>query len=331
VNDYAGVILAGGRGARMGALGDAYPKALMPLAAEPLIGHHLRLLRDLGIREVFVLVGHRSADIVDALGTGQAFGLDVRFVDQGDYLGSAHALGRFRGLVRRPFVLLLGDYYCSLSDPFRLLRRLDAGASAIAAKREPDPRLVGEACELRVDADGRVIEIVEKPAVPHGDLKGCGVYALQPDIFDSVARTPRTALRDEYELTHAIQLHVEAGRPLYGEDMVGWDRNFTRPEDVLEANLDWLERTHNSSLAAEEARIDDRVRLQRSVIGKRARIGAGSELDEVVVFDDASLPGGSSIKRALVTPDGVIRLGDQGGAASVPLNGELQLTGKEVS
>jgi len=329
MSSHVGVILAGGRGARMGALGDAYPKALLPLANEPLIAHHLRFLRDLGIREVFVLVGHRSAALVETLGTGTAFDVDLRFVDQGEYLGSAHALGRFRGLVTRPFILLLGDYFCALSDPLRLVRRLDSGESAIAAKREPVQRLVAEACEVRVDPSWRVVEIVEKPARPRSNLKGCGVYALQPEVFDAVARTPRTALRDEYELTHALQIHVEMGSPLYAEDIVEWDRNFTRPEDVLHANLDWLDRTDRSSLVAKEALIGDGVGLERSVVG-RARVPNGSQLREAVVFDGADLPVAASVSRALVTPDGVIPLADIGVAASEPLNGELQLTGKEA-
>ena len=110
------------------------------------------------------------------------------------------------------------------------------------------------------------------------------MYALQPDIFEAVARTPRTALRDEYELTHALQLHVEAGKPIYGEDIVVWDRNFTRPEDVLESNLEWLGRTGRDTLIAAEARIGEDVQIQRTVVGDRAHLANGSRAQDVVVF-----------------------------------------------
>ena len=55
MSGYVGAILAGGRGSRMGSLGEGYPKALLPLANEPLMAHHLRLFAELGIRKAFVL------------------------------------------------------------------------------------------------------------------------------------------------------------------------------------------------------------------------------------------------------------------------------------
>lgn len=330
MSEYVGAILAGGRGSRMGALGEDYPKALLPLANEPLIGHHLRFLRQLGIQEVHVLVGHRAEDLTHTLGSGEAYGVELHFVEQGPFLGSAHALGRLRGLIQQPFLLMLGDYYCSVSEPARLLRRLDDGASAIAAKREPDQHLLSEACELEVDQDRRLVHIVEKPFAPVGDLKGCGVYALQPDFFDAVARTPRSALRDEYELTHALQLYVDAGRPVYGEDIVVWDRNFTRPEDVLESNIQWLERTGQNALIAKEAFIDEGVQLERSMVGDHARVTNRSKLTDVVVFPGASLASSRPVSRALVTREGLYTFGTSGVAVSTPIGVELGLTGKET-
>jgi NDP-sugar pyrophosphorylase family protein len=44
----------------MGALGEQYPKALLPIGNEPVIVHHLRLLESLGVRDVYVIVGHRA-------------------------------------------------------------------------------------------------------------------------------------------------------------------------------------------------------------------------------------------------------------------------------
>jgi NDP-sugar pyrophosphorylase family protein len=312
----------------MGTLGAAFPKALLPLATEPLIAHHLRLLAALGIGSAHILVGYRSADIIETLGD-DAYGVSLEYVEQGPYLGSAHALGRLRDRIREPFVLLLGDYYCALSEPKRLVHRLDAGVSAIAAKREANTRHIVEACEVRADADGRIREIVEKPSRPTGNLKGCGVYALQPDIFDAVARTPRTALRDEYELTHALQLHIAAGGPTYAEDIVVWDRNFTRPEDILEANLEWLARTGQERLVATEARIEQDVHIERTVVGDHAHVATGSRMQDVVVFSGVSLRAGESLSRALVTHDGVYRFGQQGTTPVASTENELLLTGKE--
>ena len=80
------------------------------------------------------------------------------------------------------------------------------------AKREADPRLISESCELRVGEHGLVTSLIEKPMRPRGAVKGCGFYALQPEICDYIARTPRTALRDEYEFTLTLDLFVRDGK-----------------------------------------------------------------------------------------------------------------------
>ncbi|MDQ3980596.1 MAG: sugar phosphate nucleotidyltransferase [Actinomycetota bacterium] len=318
MSGYVGVVLAGGRGSRMGPLGDRYPKALLPVANRPLIAHHLQLLRDLGVAEVFVVTGYRASDVVQALADGNAQSglrgpkaesrLTLHFVEQREALGSAHALGQLRPYVQGPFVVILGDYYLSPVNPQALVRHLDDGcSSAIAARREPNRRLLSEACELRTDQQGRVTSIVEKPARPSGDLKGCGFYAFQPEVFDAIARTPRTALRDEYELTIALELFVESGHRLVVEELIEWDQNFTHPADVLQCNLQWLAHHGRNELVGEGARVGPQTRLERSVVGANARIDDGAALTDVVVFDEASVTGGT-VRRALVTPDALISL-----------------------
>jgi NDP-sugar pyrophosphorylase family protein len=303
--DVVGIILAAGQGRRMRPLGADSPKTLLPVANQPLISHQLELLHGLGVRDVFVVVGHGAAEVVSTLGDGQGLGLRIQYVDQGQPLGTAHALGRVREHVRRPFLLLLGDYWFSAWDAGRLPRRLRDGDSAIAAKREADPRLLSEACAITVDPHGKVLDIVEKPAVPSSDLKGCGFYALRPEVFDAVARTPRTALRDEYELTVSLELYVGAGHTLYAEEVLDRDVNLTRPEDLLACNLQWLDRAGRNQLVARTAHVGHGVRLDHAVIGERAHVEPGSRLKEVVVFPGARVEGGV-IESALVTPREVI-------------------------
>jgi len=302
LDELVGVILAAGRGKRMGTLGDDYPKALLPVANEPVIGHHLRLLCSLGVRRVFVVVGFRGLDIAQAIGKGQEYGTEVTYIEQGPPLGSAYALARVMPYINGPFFLTLGDYFFALSDPERMRQRLQAGESAIAAKREPERRLIVESCELRVDGDNRINRITEKPRSPVSDLKGCGFYALQPEVLDAVARTPRTALRDEYEIMGSLDLFVQDGFPLYAEEIIAWDRNFTRPEDVLAANLEWLDRGRLENLVHPLAQVEPGAQLSRAMVARDAQVAAGTHIQEVVVFPETRLNGGARLRRAVVTP-----------------------------
>ena len=310
MSDYVGIILAAGQGKRMGPLGEQYPKALLPVANEPIVGHHLKLLRGLGVEEVYVVVGYRSSDLVNALRDGESYGVRIRYIEQGQPLGSAHALGLLRPYVRQPFILILGDYYFSVTSPKRLLDRLRNGKeSAILAKRETNARLVSEACELHVDPEGRVLRVIEKPAMPTTNLKGCGFYALQPEIFDAIARTPRTALRDEYELSTALDIYVNSGNVLYAQEDILWDFNFTRAEDLLECNLKWLRQEGRNELIAQGTRIEPQAKLENVVVGDHSEVRGSLSLKNVVVFSEVRIDGANSIERALVTPDGVFFLG----------------------
>ena len=302
-----GVILAAGRGRRMGGLGDAYPKTLLPVGDRSIIGHHIHLLVQLGITDVIVVVGHHADQVAAALDRDADPGVRLRLVPQDQALGSAHALGCVRSMVTGPMIVLLGDYYFRVTNAAALIARLAQGACAIAVKREPEPRLISEACAVDIDAAGRVIDIVEKPVSPSGRLKGCGMYACTPEFFDALARTPRTALRDEYELTVALELHVRAGRPLFAEEIVQWDANLTRPIDLLESNLRWLEDTRQPSFAAPEARVDPGATLSWSIVGAGASVGRGALVSHSVVFPSGIVAAGDAVDRALVTPAGVVQ------------------------
>jgi dTDP-glucose pyrophosphorylase len=304
---YPAVILAAGRGHRMGELGNWVPKPLLPVGNQPIISHHLRMLHTLGVRVAHIVVGHRAADIVRFLGDGGAYGISIRYVEQSEQLGIAHALGTLRQSLTTPFLLLLGDYFFVAQNPRRLVQRLDQGSSALLAVREPDVRIIAESYELRVDRDGLITGLVEKPRRPRGDLKGCGFYALQPEIFDYIARTPRTALRNEYELTVTLDLFARDGNALHAETMEVWDQNFTRPADVLDCNMQWLENHKCRKFVAHSAVVAPGAELINVVVGEEASIAGNARLQNVVVFPGASVTSGDTIQRALATLHGVVR------------------------
>jgi glucose-1-phosphate thymidylyltransferase len=305
-----GVILAAGRGRRLGSLGEIYVKALLPVANEPVIAHQLRLLHRLGVRRVLVIVGHHGADLTAAIGDGSRYGLDISYIPQPAPLGSAHALASVRSQVRSPFLLTLGDYYFVPTDPSRMIRRLGRGESAVATKRETLPVLVREACAVYSGPDARVLDIVEKPSDPHTDVKGCGFYALQPEFFDAVSRTPRTALRDEYELTVSLELFVQAGQALFSEEIIEWDSNITRPQDVLDCNLEWLERHRLGALVSADAFVDPATTMERAVIGNGARVLGRNTLNGVVVFAGTEVADCGPVERTLLTPSARIHCPD---------------------
>ena len=127
-------------------------------------------------------------------------------------------------------------------------------------------------------------------------------YVLQPEFFDAIACTPRTALRNEYEITVALDLYAKATNALFVEEVIEWDSNLTYPKDLLECNLRWLDQQGRNELIGSETYIEEGTQLHRVLVGNRARIVGTSNLKEVVVFPEAQIEGRSSCERALLTP-----------------------------
>lgn len=71
------MILAAGRGQRMRPLTDDRPKPMLPVGGQPLIYYHLRKLARAGVQRVVINHAWRGEIMQEAIGDGQAFGLEV--------------------------------------------------------------------------------------------------------------------------------------------------------------------------------------------------------------------------------------------------------------
>jgi MurNAc alpha-1-phosphate uridylyltransferase len=108
------VILAGGLGTRIATVAPDLPKALIPIAGQPFAHHQLTLLARAGVRQVVYCIGHRGDAIRRFVGTGEAWGLEVTYVDEGDNLlgtGGALRLAFDEGVLAPAFLVLYGDSY----------------------------------------------------------------------------------------------------------------------------------------------------------------------------------------------------------------------------
>ena len=114
------MILAAGLGKRMRPLTDHCPKPLLPVAGEPLIGHHLRRLASCGIEQVVINVSYRADQIIETLGDGERYGVSIAYSREDEPLETAGGIARARPLLgEEPFVLVSADAFCDI-DPSAL-------------------------------------------------------------------------------------------------------------------------------------------------------------------------------------------------------------------
>jgi glucose-1-phosphate thymidylyltransferase len=206
-----GLVLAGGTASRLFPLTIVTNKHLLPIYDRPMIYYPLETLAGMGIREVMVIVGGKSVgDIVELLGDGRHFGLDLTYRYQRGALGIAHAIGLARDFIGdEPFCVVLGDNILRGPALQETAEAFEAGpwGGGTLLYRVPDPERFGVA---ELDADGNVVRFEEKPAHPKSDLIPIGVYFLRPDAFGVIERLVPSG-RGEFEITDVLNHYIPGG------------------------------------------------------------------------------------------------------------------------
>lgn len=228
------VILAAGRGRRMGRLTDTVPKPLLEAGGRPILLSTLDALRAAGIDEVHLVVGYRERQIraAAAAWAEQQGDLQLLFHRQPRPLGTAHALHcAAPGLGGRGCVLLLGDLLVGAAAIEALLDVAGGGVEAVVAvDRREDP---SRGAAVRVDDGWRVLGIVEKPAPGSAVSRwnNTGLYVLPPSAVVLAGEVERSE-RGEHELPDVIGTLVGRGELVQAVEVTDWVLHVGRPEDL---------------------------------------------------------------------------------------------------
>ncbi len=208
-----GVILAGGKGTRMGELTKVTNKHLLPVGPYPMVYHPLKKLVGAGLTEILLVSGtEHMGDFVELLGSGKGHGCRLTYRVQDEAGGIAQALGLAELFCQHSRAcVLLGDniFAAPLTN---LLSKANARPdwAWIGLKQVHDPSRYGVA---ELDGD-RVKSIVEKPDHPKSDYAVVGIYVYPPDVFE-VIRTLKPSGRGELEITDVNNYYLREGRMGY--------------------------------------------------------------------------------------------------------------------
>ena len=238
------LIMAAGAGTRMWPLCEQRPKPLLPVAGKPLIHHLLDGLIAIGVREVVVLVHWQGQALRRYLLSPQRqwpADLQLRLLDQGQPLGTGHAVLRGGADFQQPFLCLNGDV---LVDPPALqgfvrsaIAASGPGQEVVMALTEvPD---VGRYGAVTVDGP-RVVGLAEKSGQARPGTINAGLYRFTPEFVALLEGLPPSP-RGEVEVTDGLTRWLQQGTPVRGVPLQGRWRELTHPWDLLTLNEEWCE------------------------------------------------------------------------------------------
>ncbi len=288
-----GLILSGGKGTRLYPLTYTRAKQLIPVANKPVLVRVIEAIREAGVREVGIVVGHTASEIKEALGDGAEWDVELSYILQESPDGLAHAVQISRDFLGDDsFVMFLGDNVIE-GGISSLIRDFadNQWNSQIVLKEVENPSAYGVA---KMRPDGSIDQLIEKPKVPPSNLALVGIYMFDHHIFEAVDAIQPSA-RGEYEITDAIQWLIDNGYTVFPHVHQGWWIDTGKPTDMLDANSYVLEeitpRVHDSASIDEHSSVDSRVTLQ-----------AGARIENSIVRGPTIIGKGTLIKNSYVGP-----------------------------
>lgn len=232
------VILAAGRGTRLGALTENVPKPMILVAGKPVLEHVMLQVRESGISDFVLVVRYLAEKVIDHFGDGSKFGVNIDYVHQpDDKYGTGAGLMCTRNAVAGDSVLMTFGDVLSSSDTYKGVTDTIQcpGCDASSALNWVDDPW-RSAAVLTSEDGSRVTGVIEKPAkgsIP-SHWNNSGIFAFQPLVFDYLSALKPSA-RGEYEITDAFNAMISDGlcvKPFY---MDGPWMDVGTPEDVVRA------------------------------------------------------------------------------------------------
>jgi len=205
-----GIILAGGSGTRLWPITMGTSKQLLPIYDKPMVYYPLTVLMLAGIRQIAVITTPEDQPgFLRLLGDGAQWGLELTYIVQPspDGLAQAYLLAR-DFLAGAPSAMVLGDnIFFGHGLPEILAAADQRQGGTVFGYHVADPERYGV---VAFDAQGRVGQIIEKPAKPPSNYAITGLYFLDATAPDRAAAI-KPSPRGELEIVDLLETYLADG------------------------------------------------------------------------------------------------------------------------
>lgn len=282
------IIPVAGIGTRLRPHTHTQPKALIPIAGKPILGHIIDGLIHAGISDFIFIIGYLG-DKIEEYVLKNYENIEANFVIQTTGKGVGHAIWLAKDLIKPADELLIvfGDTIIDAD----LKSVIAAPDSMLGVKKVEDPRLFGVA---ELDANGNILSLSEKPNIPKSNMALVGVYkikeseALLNAIDTNVARQLKT--RGEYTLTDALMVMVKDGIKLKTFTVKNWF-DCGQKEVLLETNslllrklnYDTTKYNFDNTIIIPPVYIGEGCKISNSIIGPNVSIGENAILNYATI------------------------------------------------
>jgi UDP-N-acetylglucosamine diphosphorylase / glucose-1-phosphate thymidylyltransferase / UDP-N-acetylgalactosamine diphosphorylase / glucosamine-1-phosphate N-acetyltransferase / galactosamine-1-phosphate N-acetyltransferase len=292
------VLLAAGRGSRLGQLTVTRPKPMLPIVGRPIMARVIAEMQLAGITDFIIIVNAIPNAITDYFSTWAG----IQFVEQPQALGTADALAQATAYLQGDFIVASTDNLVDADDIRGLIAAHTTYQDTLTLSLVPATRQEIKASASIVLAGRHVQAIEEKPQNPEDSLAAILLYACSHEFLSTVEQVGFSA-RGEKELPAAVQMLLAKGKRV-GSHRINSRLHLTHPRDLYTINCDYLRRAGLTHFVEEGAQIGQNVILGENVIIEAGVIvGDNARISRSLLLNGATIPAGAIITDKLIGAD----------------------------
>ncbi|MEQ8675069.1 MAG: glucose-1-phosphate adenylyltransferase [Aggregatilineales bacterium] len=366
------IVLAGGEGTRLGTLTSKRAKPAVPFAGKyRIIDFTLSNCVNSNIFDVLILTQYRPHSLNDHIGKGRPWDLDRTFTggvqllqpykgryDTDWYAGTADAVNQNLNFVRRgrpEYVLILsGDHIYQMDYDVVIQWHIEKGADAtVCTIRVP----MDEASRfgiLDTDDDYRVVDFVEKPADPPGNLASMGVYVFSYSALEEMLEVDQQTPDSPKDFGRSIvPMMIERGLDVFAYPYGGYWIDVGTVDAYWEAHMDllasppamnlndrtWIIHTRSEerppvhiargaqvidSLITDGSVIAEGAIVERSILSPGVYVGPNAVIRESIILNDCYIEAGAVVERCIL--DKIAVIGHNAHVGKISDVGDLGIT-----
>lgn len=284
------IIPVAGIGSRLRPQTHTQPKALVPVAGKPILGHIIDSLADAGIREFIFVVGYLGDKIQQYI-VGKYGHLNMQFVVQEFKEGAGHAIWMARDLIKEEdeLLIVLGDTIFEVD----LKEVIESPYSELGVKKVDDPRLFGV---VEMNDEGMVTKVVEKPLIPKSNLALVGIYKIKEGkaLINAIDHNIKNNIKtnDQFYITDGLMNLVNAGVQMRTFPVEDW-YDCGKKEVLLATNAMLLAKQpvkdqkgkYENTIIVPPVSIAENCKISNSIIGPNVSIGENTTVNYSIIHN----------------------------------------------
>ena len=303
-NEMLGVILAGGKGSRLGKLTHNQAKPAVPFGGRyRIIDFTLSNCVNSGVKNIGVITQYQPLNLNAHIGNGASWGLDdlnagVTILqpysnNEGSkwFEGTAHAIYQNIGYIDQmdpEYILILsGDHIYKMDYEAMLDQHKETGASLTVAVIDVPWDEASRFGIMNTDDNNRIIDFEEKPAEPKSNHASMGIYIFNWKRLREVLVNSFTRNQDMVDFgKNVIPYYLKSGESVFAYNFKGYWKDVGTIDSLWHANMEFLDENNELNLQDRTWRI-----YSRNPIAPPQIIAETAEIKDAMIVDGSYIAG----------------------------------------